>query len=403
VTSLRRHPDIGSAVRGALDLVGFDPFAEVRGARVVIKPNLLVPKDAATGATTHLEVVAELVSACRRAGADVTIVESSNWGIDTDDVFAALGYKRLADETGCHLVNLKKDELRSCAVPGWRVNARLRIPQAVLGADFIINVPVLKAHRMTHVTLSLKNISVGIMSDDQKESAMHAIGGLILPEEMRPRGSWLDHAIVDVNSVARTDLVVVDGLVGMEGPGAPLSGPPVGAGLIVAGRNRVAVDVACCRLMGQDPALVAHLRLAQGAGLGPARLDDVELVGDAATEGRPFAPAVFDSYDFNWPAGVEMEDHGGCYACRSSLRYFVERHREPLEALAPITFYTGVPPRRSIRRERRHLIFFGNCTLRTLYGGGFVAGCPPRSRRQVLQALGAVDFYVADEQAETCW
>jgi len=47
--------------------------------------------------------------------------------------------------------------------------------------------------------------------------------------------------------------------------------------------------------------------------------------------------------------------------------------------------------------ERRHLVYFGNCAGQHLYGGGLVTGCPPRSRRQVFQALGALDLYTPDE------
>jgi uncharacterized protein (DUF362 family) len=401
----KESESVSSLLERVLGAGGFEKALRGGVSNVLIKPNLLVPKLPSTGATTHVELVEELVKICLEGGArQITIAESSNWGIDTDHVFQKLGYGDMAKRKGCRLLNFKKDQLVDVSIKG-RYIEQVKLPRALLDADLVVNFPVLKVHRMTHVTLGMKNVAVGSMTDDQKEKVIHAIGRpFILPDEMVQEGSGLDWAILELNLVLPVGFTVIDGLVGQEGPGAPLTGQPVGAGVLVAGDNLVAVDTVGSKLMGVDPRKVAYLVMAEKAGLGPVDLDKIEIKGDDMKETRRlFAPAIPSCFDDRLPDGVEIHNHGGCYACRSVLNYFVRRHAPELKNLGKVTFYTGKPPREKIGSERRHLVFVGNCTLASLYGGGFVPGCPPRSRRQLFQALGAVDLYTADEEAETRW
>jgi uncharacterized protein (DUF362 family) len=55
----------------------------------------------------------------------------------------------------------------------------------------------------------------------------------------------------------------------MEGNG-PIQGNPKPVGVLVAGKDMMAVDATCCRIMGINPAGIRYLRLAAG----PSRLDE---------------------------------------------------------------------------------------------------------------------------------
>ena len=59
----------------------------------------------------------------------------------------------------------------------------------------------------------------------------------------------------------RRHFALVDGIVGMDGNG-PIQGVPKFAGVLVAGRDPVAVDATCCRVMGIDPNRIGYLQLA---------------------------------------------------------------------------------------------------------------------------------------------
>jgi NAD-dependent dihydropyrimidine dehydrogenase PreA subunit len=77
----------------------------------------------------------------------------------------------------------------------------------------------------------------------------------------------------------RTDLVVMDGIIGMDGTGGPTNGNACEMGVIVAGDNRVEVDSAGIRIMGGDPKKVEHVKLAADRGLGS--MDGFEVLGES--------------------------------------------------------------------------------------------------------------------------
>jgi len=142
-----------------------------------------------------------------------------------------------------------------------------RLPKSFMDADVVINVPCLKANVLTGISVSMKNYY-----------------GLLPP----PRDGWHNRAeevLVDLLRARKTALVVVDGLVGMEGQGA-LWGKPVKSHLVVAGRDMVAVDAVCAAVMGYDPKRILHLQYAQKKGLGVADLDRITVKGNTIAEVR---------------------------------------------------------------------------------------------------------------------
>ena len=59
----------------------------------------------------------------------------------------------------------------------------------------------------------------------------------------------------------KPDLTIVDGSVGQDGEG-PLYGEKADLQVLVAGRDSLAVDLACCQLVGIIPRTIPHLKLA---------------------------------------------------------------------------------------------------------------------------------------------
>ena len=127
----------------------------------------------------------------------------------------------------------------------------------------------------------LKNVGVGCATREEKKR-LHRLG--------------IDEALVDVYSVVRPGFNLVDGIVGLEGDGPNLPpGKSKPLGLLVAGKDGLAVDIVCARIMGFDPANVKHLKLARQKGLGAGSLEEIEIKGEslnnAITEFEP--PSTF--------------------------------------------------------------------------------------------------------------
>jgi uncharacterized protein (DUF362 family) len=171
-------------------------------------------------------------------GYQVVIAEGSVGPGSTDEVFEKTGVTALAHRYGAQVLNL--DDADRVEVP-WKYGT-LRLP-ALLQTHEYINVPKLKTHVTTGVTIGCKN---------QK-------GLLRRADKVRfHRDLELNQAIHALADAVQPALTIVDGIVGLEGPG-PSTGRARHAHLLVAGRDMRAVDVACCDLIALSPERRLHL------------------------------------------------------------------------------------------------------------------------------------------------
>ena len=274
-------PDPYAATRRAVAACGEWPAARIAGRTVIIKPNLVVPMAAETGVTTDPEVVRAIVDLALEAGAaQVVIVEGGPDGAN----FGACGYDGFQSYDGrgsVELVDLNDEALALTDVPsGGMAYTKLYLPESLLTGDvFFISVAKLKTHLCTLATLTLKNL-LGLVPCSRYRQPTET-----WRQALHRRG--INQAILDLNLVRPIDFAVVDGMIGMEGIG-PVSGEPVELGVVFAGQNAVAVDRACLWAMDLPQHRIQHLTYAACKGLGPAGMDQVEVLGDPFSV-RPFA------------------------------------------------------------------------------------------------------------------
>ena len=241
---------------------------DVRGKRVVIKPNIA---DFSPDRPIHTDarLVEALILHLRGAGAgEVVVAEGPPHNRDTEWLFRQTGYEDLARRLGVPLVDLNHDDVRPVrnANPRAKALRDLYLPDSVLSADVIVSVAKLKTHRFAGITLSLKNMFgvVPGMKYGWPKNVLHWNG--------------IPLSICEVNATVRTGYSVVDGVVGMEGYG-PILGTPRKAGILVMGSNSLAVDATAARVMGVDPARVDYMAMAQTIELGSLRSEDILLTG----------------------------------------------------------------------------------------------------------------------------
>jgi uncharacterized protein (DUF362 family) len=228
--------------------------------RVLIKPNCVVPKPPSTGVTTDPRVIAGVIDFVKACGVtQITIAEGGNPG--TARAFKITGLQAVADTHGIPLINLNKDEGVHVEIPTAHVLHQVMIARTVLESTCIINIPTLKIHHMTQVTLSIKNLMGTIVGN--RGAIMHR---------------QIDTKLVDLARVIRPTLNIVDGLVGAEMD--ETHGRPVPMGIVIAGTDLVAVDTIGAAVMGVDPLTVRHLQLAAQQGLGIGALAEITVVGD---------------------------------------------------------------------------------------------------------------------------
>ncbi|MBN1402251.1 MAG: DUF362 domain-containing protein, partial [Anaerolineae bacterium] len=228
----------------------------------------------------------------------------------------------------------------------------------------VITLPVLKTHCQAYVTLSLKN-QMGLAAGEQKV-AFHRQG--------------LYDCLCDINALVRPRFALVDGILAQEGLG-PVNGLPVEMNLLVAGRDLLAVDATCSRIMGFDPREVPLLVKAAARGLGTLDAGRIDVVGEPlAAVRRRFMRAEEDP---RAPLeGVRLITNGACLGCQNSLyAAFLQMELDGTRARADgLTFAAGqVTLPDDVSPDE--LIAVGRCCPAWTHElAGFVAGCPPRSQ-----------------------
>jgi uncharacterized protein (DUF362 family)/Pyruvate/2-oxoacid:ferredoxin oxidoreductase delta subunit len=250
-------------VRRAVELLGGMNKFVTGGEKVIIKPNICAAKDTFTGAVTDPEMVAEVCRMVAECGANPVVAESPIYPFKSSRVYQRSGYADFKSKYGFEFIDIDSADSREISIPRGRAIKASVVSDAVLNCDKLINMPVLKTHLQTVVTIGLKNLK-GVVVGKQKH-IIHLQG--------------LHQGIVDLNTVVKSDLTIVDGIIGMEGTGGPTNGRPVKMDVVVAGDNVVEVDAVATRVMGGDPMKVEHIRLASEQGLGS--LSGFEMVGDS--------------------------------------------------------------------------------------------------------------------------
>jgi len=321
---------------------------------VLLKPNLVMARQASTGITTHPELVEGVIRYLMDAGVRrITVAESSWAGGDTRRAFRVCGYDRLEEEYGrfgLQLLDLKTDSVQVFPVRG----DRFKVFRSILEADYLINLPVLKGHGETKLTCALKNLK-GCIPDSEKRR-YHAEG--------------LHKPIAVLNTIIGQDLVLVDGLCG--DPSSETGGNPLEMDRAILGKDPVLVDSYVAELMGYRPEMIKHIALAAQGGVG--------TMDTASARIREFGEPRFRKIPRQDNSRLKrlkarISDRQACSACYGSTIYALQRLEES-KKLGDLKdrIYLG----QGYRGKRADGLGIGACTR------GFsksLDGCPPTARR----------------------
>jgi len=327
-----------------------------KGCSVAIKPNLVVARPASDGATTHPEVVEGIIRFLLDHGnKDIRIIESSWVGESTKRAYKACGYEDLSKKYGIRLVDLKTDGHTALTYGGYRID----VCNEALNTDFLINVPVLKAHCQTSLTCCMKNLK-GCIPDGEKRR-FHTLG--------------IHKPVAALNMLVKTGYCVVDGICGdlsfEEG------GNPVESNRVIVGRDPLMVDSYCSELIGYRPDEIGYLRYGMEYGLGSYYSKDTRIL-ELNAQDRPLTN-IKDTKDKGAADRYKglIDEDSACSACYSSLIYALHRSGRKVNVDGKIHIGQGFKGRQGTG------LGVGNCT------NGFtrcVKGCPPKAV-EIMEAI----------------
>ena len=327
--------------------------------QVGLKPNLVVPQPAALGATTSAELIEGLLAYLHDHGIHrIRILESSGVGHDTTRAFRVTGLERLAARFGVQLIDLKRSAWETIGAGTFQT----RVFTEALRQDFLINLPVVKAHCQTGITCALKNLK-GLIPDSEKRR-YHAQG--------------LHEPIARLNQVIRPQCIIADGMQGdltfEEG------GTPVAMDRILIAKDPVLLDSFVATALGYPIEEIRHLCLAEalGVGVGLRAPEQVVELNPCRVPGRPFVRSRALAH-----LAEKIDARQACSTCYGGLLHALARldRGRNLKRL-PSLLQIG----QGFRNIRAAGVGIGDCTRGLDLS---LAGCPPRALdiRHFLETL----------------
>lgn len=283
-----------NTVGSLLEAIGCRP---ARGARILVKPNLLAATPPDFLPCTHPLVVRAVCRYLLDFGATVRVGDSPSFG-NGADIARKIGLTDALADLAVPLVELDRPIRVRLSFRGGKAG----LSQQALENDLILNLPKLKVHRMLRLTGAVKNV-FGCVTGIRK-ALLHV-----------RYGSWgtrFERMLLDLHDHLPPSLSLMDAVTAMH-VGGPVKGQPYELGLLGASPSPVALDAAVFSLLGLTAAEVATWREALRRGLPGARVADLHYPLEP--------PQAFDAQGFQMPQELDPVGFHPIRLARSSFRH----------------------------------------------------------------------------------
>lgn len=240
-------PGLDAAVAALLEQAGC-PVGN--GSKVLVKPNLVAPRNPPLSCTSPAVVRAACLFALERGAARVTVADSPAFG--TGRIMARLaGLTEALADLPVTVASLDRPHALPLSAGG-----SIGVSRLALESDHIINAARLKCHDQMGLTLAVKNV-FGCVCGFRKSLAHQRLG--------KDYGRFAG-MILDVLAALPPSTALLDGVVCMHKAG-PVGGEPFPLGLLGAAANPVVLDTAVYALLGASPRRVPLWQAARDRGL----------------------------------------------------------------------------------------------------------------------------------------
>jgi len=286
VVAIVRYEKPLESVRKVVELCrGFDHLPAK--AKVFIKPNIVFwaykvpfPK---WGVITTSRLVEDAVMLLKEQGIDdITIGEGtvlqSGDKETPSHAFESLGYNFLKERYGVKIINIFEREFKKVDLdPG----ETFFFNRDILESDFVVDIPVLKTHAQTVVSLGIKNLK-GVIDIKSRKKSHNANGE-----------KNLNYWVAKLADPMPPMLILLDGIYTTE-RGPSFDGQVRRSNILVASTDVLSADMVGAKVLGYEPSDVPHL---VHAARNRNRLPDfaeVEVLGEKIDE-------VASHHEFTFP------------------------------------------------------------------------------------------------------
>ena len=374
--------------RKAIELC--DGFGKLsRNDKVLIKPNncfrhkIMPPY----GMVTTSKIIDGIVQLLLEHGCeDISIGEGAIIGLlDELDPYTKRGFKgtgidKVAEKYGVRLIDFNQGLFQELDLGGTKAQVSI----AALEADFLINVPVLKTHFQTKVSLGFKNLK-GCLSKASKQK-FHTT-------------NRLDSLICLLNEAIESDLVIIDGIYMLEKGPEVLAGVAHRKDLIIASPDIFECDTVGSTILGIDPSQVDYLREFaerhnRSFDIGAIQIkgEDIESLKEQL-EWQVEPDKVLLSPSRVTGLSAPPPGQTLCSACGATLALAVSvlGKDNPKMDFGGAELYYGLELRPD--RDTHNIFLYGDCAVKRnkgLQNATKIKGCPPSLTATLLTLMKAL-------------
>ena len=231
------------------------------GSKVLVKPNIGWDVGPEQAGNTNPKLVARIIEHCLQAGAkQVSVFDHTcdPWG----QCYRNSGIEQAVKSAGGRIVSGDNEGYyQTVTIDGAQRLTKTKVHELLLDCDVFINVPVLKHHSSSLITVGMKNL-MGVVWD---------------------RWYWhrndLHQCIADFASYRKPDLTIVDAyrVMKQNGPRGISVKDVLPMKSLLISTDPVAADAAAAMMFGKDPIDIRHIDLAAGMNIGEIDLKKLNI------------------------------------------------------------------------------------------------------------------------------
>ncbi|MDR0399141.1 MAG: DUF362 domain-containing protein [Endomicrobium sp.] len=269
-----------NAVREAVALLGGISAFIKPSERILIKPNLLSPKDPLKAVTTHPEIVRVIIKLVKEAGAIPIVGDSPGGAIrNIKNVWEVTGMEKVCREENIELINFEAVGSKDFDIGDKNIK-KVNFSNAVLDCDGIINLPKLKTHMLMGFSAGIKNF-------------YGTVPGLIKVEYHKYASKNKDFANLLTNIYLffkdKVRFTLIDAILSMEGNG-PSAGEVRKTDLLAISQDTAVLDAYLMKELNYD---ISSSDLLKNLNMTADTINKVEVLGKS--------PKDFNFQKFKFP------------------------------------------------------------------------------------------------------
>jgi uncharacterized protein (DUF362 family) len=295
--SIVRYEKPFESVKKAVDLCGGMDHLPQK-AKVFIKPNIVFWTKAVPfpkwGVITTSRVIEDIIVLLKDRGVDDITIGEGIIVFDPKDketpahAFKTLGYETLKKKYGVNYINIFDRDFEKVDLGD---GIELNFNADILHSDFVVDLPAMKAHNQTIVSLGIKNLKG--MIDINSRKKCHS------PDPDKD----LHFMISRMADKMPPMLTLIDGIYSLE-RGPAFDGKMHRSNVLIASKDVFSADKVGAKILGYEASQIPYLAHAASNRNRPTDLSDIEIKGEAIEN---IAAAKPYQYDFSY-----QEDENVC-------------------------------------------------------------------------------------------